>query len=121
MVHCRCELIHQHIAHSAVPDIAATEAHHKLSKLNIPARRKMTVPGRLERNLSYALLLPVCPMESSMPDNNNKNPNEKQPGEKPEGTYHFNPGNMAGKKPGDAEQTDKNRGAPPELKEKPTG
>jgi len=32
-----------------------------------------------------------------MPDNNNKNPNEKQPGEKPEGTYHFNPGNQSGK------------------------
>jgi hypothetical protein len=31
---------------------------------------------------------------------NNKNPNEKQPGENPEGKYHFNPGNMAGKKPG---------------------
>jgi len=24
---------------------------------------------------------------------NNKNPNEKQPGENPEGKYHFNPGN----------------------------
>jgi hypothetical protein len=32
-----------------------------------------------------------------MPDDNNKNPNEKQPGEKPEGTYHFNPGNQSGK------------------------
>ena len=31
---------------------------------------------------------------------NNKNPNEKQPGENPEGKYHYNPGNMAGKKPG---------------------
>ena len=31
-----------------------------------------------------------------MPDNN-KNPNEKRPGEKPEGTYHFNPGNQSGK------------------------
>jgi hypothetical protein len=50
-----------------------------------------------------------------------KNPNEKQPGENPEGKYHFNPGNMAGKKPGDAEQTDENRGAPHEHKEKPTG
>ena len=27
----------------------------------------------------------------------NKNPNEKQPGEKPEGKYHYNPGNQAGK------------------------
>jgi hypothetical protein len=30
-------------------------------------------------------------------NNNNKNPNDKQPGEKPEGTYHFNPGNQSGK------------------------
>jgi hypothetical protein len=34
-----------------------------------------------------------------MPSENNKNPNEKQLGENPEGKYHFNPGNMAGKKP----------------------
>jgi hypothetical protein len=52
---------------------------------------------------------------------NNKNPNEKQPGENPEGKYHFNPGNMAGKKPGDPEQTDENRGTPHERKEKPVG
>ena len=28
---------------------------------------------------------------------NNKNPNEKQPGEKEDGTFHYNPGNMSGK------------------------
>jgi hypothetical protein len=28
---------------------------------------------------------------------NNKNPNEEQPGEKPEGKYHYNPGNQSGK------------------------
>ena len=33
--------------------------------------------------------------EHQMADN--KNPNEKQPGEKPEGKYHYNPGNQAGK------------------------
>jgi hypothetical protein len=49
---------------------------------------------------------------------NDKNLREKQPGENPEGTYHFNPGNMAGKKPGEAEQTDENRGAPHDRKEK---
>lgn len=38
---------------------------------------------------------------------NNKNPKDKQPGENPDGTYHFNPGNMAGKTPGDAEETEK--------------
>jgi hypothetical protein len=29
---------------------------------------------------------------------NNKNANEKQPGEKEAGTFHYNPGNMSGKK-----------------------
>ena len=41
---------------------------------------------------------------------NNKNHNEKQPGERPDGKFHYNPGNMAGKKPRDAEQTAENRG-----------
>lgn len=50
---------------------------------------------------------------------NNNKPNEKRPNENPEGTYHYNPGNMAGKKPGDPEQTDENRGEPEEHKEKP--
>ena len=27
----------------------------------------------------------------------NKNPNEKQPGEKPEGKHHYNPDNQSGK------------------------
>ncbi|MDA9497396.1 hypothetical protein ABH999_004424 [Bradyrhizobium yuanmingense] len=51
--------------------------------------------------------------------NNNRSPDEKQPGENPEGKYHYNPGNMAGKKPGDAEQTDENRTLPSPRKEKP--
>jgi hypothetical protein len=52
---------------------------------------------------------------------NNKNPNEKLPGENPEGKFHYNPGNMAGKKP--EEQTDENRGEPShdDRKEKPAG
>jgi hypothetical protein len=50
---------------------------------------------------------------------NNNNPKDKQPGENPDGTYHFNPGNMAGKTPGDAEETEKNRGAPHDPNEKP--
>lgn len=54
-------------------------------------------------------------------DNNNKNPNVKQPGENPEGKYHFNPGNMAGKKPGDEKQTAENRGEARDPKEKPVG
>ena len=59
---------------------------------------------------------------SLMADDNNKNPNEKQPGENPDGKYHFNPGNMAGKKPGDSEQTAENRGEQPHAdKEKPAG
>lgn len=40
---------------------------------------------------------------------NNKNPDEKQPGENPDGKYHYNPGNMAGKTPDDAEQTKEDR------------
>jgi hypothetical protein len=52
-------------------------------------------------------------------DNNNKSPNEKQPGENPEGKYHFNPGNMAGKTPGDEKQTAENRGEAIDPKEKP--
>ena len=51
---------------------------------------------------------------------NNKNPNVKQPGENPDGKYHFNPGNMAGKKPGDAKQTDKNRDEARKPNERPT-
>lgn len=52
---------------------------------------------------------------------NNKNQNEKQPGENPEGKYHYNPGNMAGKKIGVAEQTAESRGEPHEHKEIPAG
>ena len=59
--------------------------------------------------------------ERLMADDNNKNPNVKQPGENPDGKYHFNPGNMAGKKPGDAKQTAENRGEAPEPEEKPAG
>ncbi len=45
---------------------------------------------------------------------NNKKTDEKHPGENPDGKDHFNPGNMAGKKPGDPEQTAKNRGEIPQ-------
>ena len=31
---------------------------------------------------------------------NNKNPNQKRPGEKEAGTFHYNPGNMSGKTAG---------------------
>jgi hypothetical protein len=44
-----------------------------------------------------------------MADGNSKDPNVKQPGENPEGKFHYNPGNMAGKTPGDQEQTSENR------------
>lgn len=47
---------------------------------------------------------------------NNKNPNEKQPGENPEGKFHYNPGNMAGKTPEDSKEKD---GV--DRKEKPPG
>lgn len=54
-----------------------------------------------------------------MANDNNKNPNLKQPGENPDGKYHFNPGNMAGKDPKDAKQSDKNRDETHKPKEKP--
>ena len=54
-----------------------------------------------------------------MANDNNKNPNEKRAGENPDGKYHFNPGNMAGKTPGDEKQTAENRGEADDRKEKP--
>jgi secreted protein with Ig-like and vWFA domain len=51
---------------------------------------------------------------------NDKNHDEKQPGEHPDGTFHYNPGNMAGKKPQDEEQTAENRGET-QPEEKPAG
>lgn len=48
-----------------------------------------------------------------MADHNKRNPNEKQPGGNPKGEFHYNPGNMAGKKPGDPEETAENRGELP--------
>jgi hypothetical protein len=41
---------------------------------------------------------------------NNKNPNEQQAGEKAEGKFHYNPGNMSGKKAGDEATQKKNEG-----------
>jgi hypothetical protein len=48
----------------------------------------------LQRNLPLAKGL-FWPKEHQMADN--KKPNEKQPGEHPEGEYHYNPGNQSGK------------------------
>lgn len=48
---------------------------------------------------------------------NNKNPDGKQPGEHPDGKFHYNPENMSGKKPGDVEQTEENRGETPPAPE----
>jgi hypothetical protein len=43
---------------------------------------------------------------------NNKNPNQRRPGEKEPGTFHYNPGNMSGKTVGghkdDADQQSNN-------------
>jgi hypothetical protein len=41
---------------------------------------------------------------------NNKNPNEKQPGENEDGKFHYNPGNMSGKKAGEEASEKKNHG-----------
>ena len=38
---------------------------------------------------------------------NNKDPNKKRPGEKAPGTFHYNPGNMSGKKIGVKEEAER--------------
>jgi hypothetical protein len=40
---------------------------------------------------------------------NNKNSNEKKPGEKEPGTFHYNPGNMSGKTIGAPEDESERR------------
>jgi hypothetical protein len=60
------------------------------------------------------LTLFLLPRNSLMADENSKNPNVKQPGENPEGKFHYNPGNMAGEIPGDEKQTSENRDEVPE-------
>jgi hypothetical protein len=43
---------------------------------------------------------------------NNKNPNQKQPGEKEEGKFHYNPGNMSGKTAGgDVDASERRQGS----------
>jgi ElaB/YqjD/DUF883 family membrane-anchored ribosome-binding protein len=43
---------------------------------------------------------------------NNKNPNQKQPGEKEEGKFHYNPGNMSGKTAGgDVDTSERRQGS----------
>lgn len=56
----------------------------------------------------------------------NKNPNEKRPGEKEAGTFHYNPGNMSGKTIGSckdkSEQTNndaKSSNRPKQQEQKP--
>jgi hypothetical protein len=50
---------------------------------------------------------------------NNKNPDQKRPGEKEPGTFHFNPGNMSGKT-GDADKKAKrDAGGPRGRDERP--
>jgi hypothetical protein len=61
------------------------------------------------RNVCPLHLVRYSPLEGGLMSNN-KEPHEKMPGENPDGTYHFNPGNMAGKTPGDPKQTASNRG-----------
>jgi hypothetical protein len=56
---------------------------------------------------------------------NNKNSNQKQPGEKEPGTFHYNPGNMSGKSIGTSKDESEKAGAdkldrPPEKQDKKT-
>src|ERR1700744_1517878 len=47
------------------------------------------------------------------PMSNNRDPEKKLPGEKPEGKFHYNPGNMSGKKIGEDKKTSENTAEPP--------
>lgn len=62
-----------------------------------------------QRNLPLSMGLSFSE-EHPMADN--KNPNEKQPGEKPEGKYHYNPGNQSGKKADDAPEEETKKHEP---------
>jgi hypothetical protein len=45
---------------------------------------------------------------------NNKNPGQRQPGEKKPGTFHYNPGNMSGKAIGtDKDESEQSGGNSP--------
>jgi hypothetical protein len=43
---------------------------------------------------------------------NNKDPKKPQPGEMPEGKFHYNPGNMSGKKIGNAQRHEDDAAVP---------
>jgi hypothetical protein len=60
-----------------------------------PERRARICMGTADNGTYVARWHCRAQKEHSMTDN--KNPNEKQPGEKPEGKYHYNPGNQSGK------------------------
>ena len=57
---------------------------------------KFSVHTKGSKAGTYIVRRPLsCSKEHPMADT--KNPNEKQPGEKPEGKQHYNPGNQSGK------------------------
>lgn len=49
---------------------------------------------------------------------NNKDPRKTRPGEMPPGTFHYNPGNMSGKKIGNAERHEDDVAVPLDQGEK---
>jgi len=50
---------------------------------------------------------------------NNKNPDQKRPGEKEPGTFHFNPGNMSGKGGESDKKAKRDTGGPRGRNEQP--
>jgi hypothetical protein len=67
----------------------------KLHRLGT-GRESVSVPGcRREGTDRVRSRYRADSKEHSM--DNTKDPKQKQPGEKPEGKYHYNPGNMSGK------------------------
>jgi len=53
------------------------------------------------------------------PVGNNKNPDQKRPGEKEPGTFHFNPGNMSGKSGESDKKAKRDTGGPRGRNEQP--
>jgi hypothetical protein len=49
---------------------------------------------------------------------NNKDPKTTRPGEMPPGKFHFNPGNMSGKKIGNAKRSKDDTASPVDAKSK---
>jgi hypothetical protein len=68
----------------SVPSIGTRRVLRDLSDLGCTHRPRLSEYAALQESQEYYVA-------------NNKNPKQRQPGEKEPGTFHYNPGNMSGK------------------------